>query len=146
MASMANPLENKVLDFMFRGGTFVPSETIWVALFVTAPTDAIPGNEPDAPSYHRASIPSTMLDWSGTDSPTSTAPSTGASGTIYNITEVAFPDPEEDWGMVTHIGLFDAELGGMYLFWAPLAIPRNFVPGDVNIKFKAAELSVQIDN
>lgn len=146
MASMTNVLENRVLDFLFRGGPLEPANTTWLALFTSPPTDAVPGNEPDAPSYARAPIPSTMVDWSGTDSPTSTTASGGSSGTIYNISEVSFPDPQEDWGMVTHIGMFDAEIGGTYLFWAPLAVPRNFVPGDVNIKFKAAELSVQIDN
>lgn len=146
MPSMTNSLENQVLDFLFRAQPLTPPSVVYLALFTTTPTDATPGLEPASPSYTRASIPCTLLDWSGTDSPTSDVPSNGTSGTIYNITECTFPDPLEDWGMVTHIGMFDAATGGTYLFWAPLAVPRNFVPGDVNIKFKAAELSIQIDN
>ncbi|GHV42016.1 hypothetical protein FACS1894187_24050 [Synergistales bacterium] len=147
MPNMSNDMENKLLDFLFRGQPYTPPATVYVAMFTTTPTDEEPGEEPTAPSYARAPISCTLEDWSGTDSPDSqSAPSSGTSGTIFNISEISFPDPQEDWGSVAYIGLFDAPTGGEYLFWSELTAPRDFVVGDVNIRFRPAEMSIQIDN
>lgn len=147
MPNMSNALENKLLDMMFRGQTgYTPPINIYIGLFTSPCTDASPGTEVTAPSYVRGVIPCLLSTWSGTNGPNSTAPSTGTSGTIFNISAVTFPDPQEEWGTVTHVALFDASTGGNYLFWASLATPRDFIAGDVNIKFRPSELSVQIDN
>jgi hypothetical protein len=146
MPHMSNAIENRLLDFLLRGQPYEPPTVVYVALFTSKPTDAAPGSEPTAPSYARAPIECTLHDWSGTDSPDSQAVSGGTSGTVFNISEARFPDPQEDWGSVGYIGLFDAPVVGNYLYWAQLTAPRDFVVGDVNIKFRPAELSIQIDN
>ncbi|GHV49954.1 hypothetical protein FACS1894216_01280 [Synergistales bacterium] len=146
MPNMSNELENKLLDFLFRGQPFPQIQSIYVAMFTTKPTDAEPGAEPAAPSYGRAAITCNLNAWSATNAPDSRAVSTGSSGTTYNIEEIKFPDPEQDWGNIRYIGLFDAPAGGTYLYWSELTNPRDFIIGDVNIKFRAGELSVQIDN
>jgi hypothetical protein len=146
MPNMSNAMENRLLDYLFRGQPYEAPLAVYVALFTTTPTDAAPGQEPTAPSYARAAISCTLGDWSGTNSPDTRDPSTGTSGTVFNISEVKFPDPQEDWGNVGYIGLFDAPAGGNYLYWSRLTAPRDFVVGDVNIKFRPSELSIQIDN
>jgi hypothetical protein len=144
--NMSNAFENRLLDYLFRGQPCQPPTVVYLAMFTSPATDAAPGTEPTAPSYARASIQCTLNDWSGTDSPDSHAASTGTSGTIFNISEIVFQNPQEDWGAVEYIGLFDAPVAGNYLYWSQLTAPRDFVVGDVNIKFRPGEMSIQIDN
>lgn len=146
MASLSNDFENRLLDFIFRGQPFTPPSAIYVALFTTAATDAQPGEEISAPSYARAEVPCSLADWSSTNAPDGTEPSSGTEGVIYNITQAVFPDPLEDWGVAIHVGLFDQKSGGNYLMHAPLASPKDIVAGDANIMFDAEYLSVEIDN
>lgn len=146
MPNMSNDFENKLLDYLFRGGSFTAPTKVYVGLFTTPCTDKSPGVEVNTPSYTRAEILCNMNAWSATNDPNHTGPSTGVSGVIFNISEIAFPDPQENWGTVSHIGMFTANTGGEYMFWARLTTPRDFVLGDTNIKFKPGELSIQIDN
>ena len=146
MANMSNFLENKLIDFLFRQQTYTPPTALYFGLFTTPPTDSTPGVEPAAPSYSRAGTATGLTMFSSTNAPDDTEISAGSSGITYNQQNIVFPDPEEEWGAVTHVGVFDAITGGNYLFWGELIHPRDFVVGDVNIQFQPGEISFRIDN
>ena len=140
--NMTDYLENKVLDFLFRGQTYTAPTTLYFALFTSPASDLEPGEEPTDSAYHRAAVNCTLANFSGTDTPSSTAASTGTSGTIYNIATIAWPDPTEDWGEITHIGVFDQLVGGNYLYWAEISNPLDIVVGETGIRFAPGTLGI----
>jgi hypothetical protein len=144
--NMGDFLENKILDLILRGQAYTPPETVYVALFTSAEGEAGGGTEVSGGNYARASIASSMANWSGTQAQGSTTASSGTSGTIYNNGSIAYPAPAANWGVVTYIGIFDALTGGNLLFWAPLVTAKTINSGDPAPSFPANSLSVQIDN
>ena len=156
MAAMSDYLENKLIDFVFRGQTFTPSTNTWVGL-LTANTnlgitqDANTGSnvvEVSGGAYARVRIAASNTEWSATQSSTTTlAASSGISGTTYNINAITFPVPTgADWGVIKAFGLFDAATGGNMLFYGNLTTPKTVNNGDAAPTFSASALSIQLDN
>ena len=52
-AQASDYLENKLIDHLFRAGTFAKPTALWVALFTGAPGDAGGGTEVSGGSYAR---------------------------------------------------------------------------------------------
>lgn len=142
MAGKSNYLENKYIDWFFRGQTFTPPATIYVALYTAAPTSAGGGTEVSGGSYTRASIASSLANWAGTQGTGSTTASSGTSGATSNNVSITFPAPTANWGTVTHFGLFDASSAGNLLYWAPLSTSKTINNGDAAPNFAAAALTV----
>lgn len=142
--NLTNYSRNKLLDFLFRGQSFTQPSTLYFALFTSPATDEQPGEEPVDSEYHRAAIDCSLTDFSGTDNSTSTSVSEGIDDTIYNISTISWPDPAEDWGVVTHIGVFDSLVGGNYLYWAELDRERDIVVGDSGVRFSPGILSISL--
>ena len=98
-------------------------------------------------AYARASIASSLTDWSGTQGSSSTTASSGTSAAISNNITVNFPtptgtwqtSPQEIWGFA----LFDASTAGNLLRFGGLTADQivnsgntvNFAPGQLTIKF-----------
>lgn len=96
MNHMSVYLKNKVINENLRA---VP---VYVALF----------NEDDEisqPSYARQSISFVEPE----------------NGQTTNREDILFPVAEENWGNITHIGIFDAETNGNLLFRSPAEIAQN---------------------
>jgi hypothetical protein len=146
MAAKTDYLENKTIDWMFRGQTFTPPATVYVGLFTAAPTDAGGGTEVSGGSYARVAVASSLANWAGTQSAGSTTASTGTSGTTSNNVAITFPAPTANWGTVTSFGLFDAATGGNLLFYGNLNTAKTINNGDAAPSFAPGQLSVQEDN
>jgi hypothetical protein len=146
MSAMSDYLENKIIDWFFRGQAFTPPATAYVGLLTAAPTDAGGGTEVVGGSYGRVAIASLLANWAGTQSAGSTTASSGTGGTTSNNASITFPAPTGNWGVVTHFGIYDAPTGGNLLFWAPLAISKTVNNGDAAPSFPSGQLTVQIDN
>ena len=147
MANMTDYLENKMLDWLFRGQTFTPPATMYVGLFTADPTDvAGSGTEVTGGGYARVAVADSMADWAGSQSAGSTTASTGSSGTTSNNNPITFPAPTGAWGSITAFGIFDAATGGNMLFYAALTVPKTVNNGDAAPSFAAGALTVQIDN
>lgn len=146
MAAMSDYLENKIVDWLVRGQAFTPPATVYVALFTAAPSDTGGGTEVTGGSYARVSVSSALANWAGTQSAGSTTTSSGTGGTTSNNGAVTFPSPTANWGVVTHVGIFDASSAGNLLFWGALTTSKTVNNGDAAPSFAAGALQLQIDN
>lgn len=147
MAALSNYLENKVIDWLFRGQAFTPPTTLYFALFTASPTDAGGGTEVSGGGYTRMSRACSLVNFSSTLSAADTAvSSTGTSGTTYNIADIQFPDPSANWGTVVALGIYDAASAGNLLYWGPVNPNKTINNGDAPAKFAASAWSFQLDN
>jgi hypothetical protein len=155
MAAMSNFLENKLLDWLFRGqaigingasaGSGTGPTQLWVGLYTATPTDAGGGTEVSGGSYTRVSLLSNMTNWSGTQGIGTTAVSSGTSGQTSNNIALTFPAPTANWGLITSFGIFDAVTGGNLLIWGPLFTSKTVNNADAAPAFTPAALVFQID-
>lgn len=146
MAAMSDYLENKLIDWLLRGQAFTAPATVYIGLLTAAPSDTGGGTEATGGSYARVAVASSLANWAGTQAAASASASTGTSGTTSNNNTITFPAPTAAWGVVTHIGIYDASTAGNLLFWAPLTISKTINNGDAAPVFNAASLTIQLDN
>lgn len=143
---MTNYLENKLLDFIFRGQGLILPPALYLGLFTTFTDETGGGIEVTGGGYARASIPRSLEAWSGTQSPGTVTESVGASGRTSNNAVIQFPEPTGGWGVAVDFAVFDAQAGGNMLFYGRLAIPKSINNGDVPPSFMPSDLAYQIDN
>jgi hypothetical protein len=156
MAAMTNFMENKLIDFLFRGqalgitGASAAAGTgptsVYVALFTANPTDAAGGTEVTGGSYARVQVVASLANWAGTQSAGSTTASTGTTGTTSNNNAITFPAPSANWGVITGAALFDAASSGNMLSFSALGASKTVNNGDAAPSFPAGSLTFQIDD
>lgn len=146
MAMMTDYVENKIVDWLFRGQTFTPPASLYVGLLTAAPSDSAAGTEVTGGSYARVAVVSSMTNWAGTQGAATTVASSGTSATTSNNGAVTFPAPTANWGVATHFGVYDAASAGNLLFYAALTASKTINNGDSAPVFNAAALTFQIDN
>lgn len=140
-------LENKIIDWLYRGQAFTPPATRYFAL-LTANTDddGAPLTEVSGGSYARVAVASNMTNWAGTQGAGTTVASTGTSGTTSNNAPVTWPAPTANWGQVLQVAAFDAPTGGNMLEYIALAVPKTINNGDTAPSFANGQLTFQVDN
>lgn len=141
MSAMSDYLENKLVDQLFRGQSAPTTTTLYVGLLTGAPSDTGGGTEVSGSSYARASVTSSLANWSGTQTAGSTDASSGTGGQTSNNAAITFPTPTGTWGTVSHFGIYDASTGGNLLFWGALTINKTINEADT-VTFPAASLSI----
>lgn len=156
MAAMSDFMENKLIDWLFRaqaigitGATAAAGTgpaTLYVALLTAAPSDTGGGTEVTGGSYARVAVTSALGAWDNTQAASSTAVSSGTGGTTRNQAAITFPAPTANWGVVTHVGIYDASTGGNLLVWSALTVSKTVNNGDAAPSFAANALTFQIDN
>lgn len=146
MAALSDYLENKLIDQVFRNQAYSFPSTLYVGLFTAAPSDTGGGTEVSSGSYARVSVACSLANWAGTQAAASTTASSGTSGTTSNNVSVTFPAPTANWGVITHVGIFDAATNGNLLIWGALTINKTVNNGDSAPTFQASALSFQLDN
>lgn len=156
MSALSDTFENKLIDFLLRaqalgitGATAAAGTgpaTTYVALLTAAPSDTGGGTEVSGNAYARVAVTSSLANWAGTQSAGSTTTSSGTGGTTSNNAAITFPTPTPSgWGLVTHLGVYDAASGGNLLFYAALTASKTINSGD-SVSFAAGSLTFQIDN
>lgn len=145
MAGKSDYLENKFIDWFFRGQSFTAPTTTYVAMLTAAPSDAGGGTEVSGGSYARVAVASSLTNWAGTQSATSTTTSTGTGGQTSNNAAITFPAPTASWGTITHMGIYDASTAGNLLYWAALATSKTVNNGDAAPSFAISALTVAED-
>lgn len=143
---MTDYLENKLIDWLFRGQTYTPPATLYAGLYTTCPTDSTAGTEVTGGSYARVAITGSLANWAGTQSAGSTTASTGTGGTTSNNAAVNFPAPTANWGSVQCFGLLDASTSGNLLIYHALAVAKTVNNGDAAPSFASGALTFQVDN
>ena len=156
MAALSDFVENKLIDFLFRGqalgitGASAAAGTgptsLYVALLTAAPSDTGGGTEVSGGAYARVAVASSLANWAGTQSAGRTTASSGTSGTTSNNAAITFPAPTANWGVVTHAAIYDASSAGNLILWSALTVPKTVNNGDAAPSFAAAALTFQIDN
>lgn len=146
MAAKTNYLENKIIDWLFRGQAFTPPATMYFALFTVAPTEAGGGTEVSGGSYARVAVASTLANWAGTQGAGTTVASSGTGGSTSNNAVITFPAPTANWGTVVAVGVFDAASAGNLLLYGALSQSKNVNNGDAAPSFPAAAFTYQEDN
>jgi hypothetical protein len=155
MAAMTDFLENKLIDFLFRGqalgitGASAAAGSgptaLFIGLLTAAPSDSSAGTEVTGGSYARVSVSSSLANWAGTQAAASTTASSGTGGTTSNNATITFPAPA-NWGTVVAIGIWDASTGGNLLMYGTQTPNKTVNNGDSAPSFAAASLSFQVDN
>lgn len=143
--ALTDYLENKVIDWLFRGQTFTPPATIYVALYTTSCNDAGGGTEvsTSGTGYARAAVTSSLANWAGTQSAGSTTASSGTGGQTSNNNAITIGSATTTaWGTVTHFALMDASTAGNMLICQALTASKTINGGDALPSFAAGALTV----
>lgn len=120
-------LENKVLDFVFSGGSFSQPGTKYLALYTVAPTDSTTGTEVTGGGYARQTV---TLTTSGSDTTNSGA--------------VEYPTATAGYGTVVAVAILDASSGGNMLAYASLTSSKTIATGDV-FRIPAGDLDISLN-
>jgi hypothetical protein len=100
-------LETALLDLTFAGGTFVPPNALYVALFLTIPgIDGSGGVEPTTGGYARQTV--------------TFSPSSGSPPLTSNQDAIQWATASAPWGTLTGGGVFDDPVFGNFYGAAPL--------------------------
>ena len=122
---------NQVLDMMLGNVTpTVPGPTVWVALYIVAPTSLGGGIEVATGDYVRVALPNDLTTW-----PDSIL------GHKSNGITIRFPTPSASWGTVVAWGIHKHVSDDDLVVWGPLvsglligaAADVEFAPGDFGI-------------
>jgi hypothetical protein len=156
MAALTDFMENKLIDFLFRGQALgiagasaaagTGPTTLYIGLFTANSTDSTPGTEVTGGSYARVAVTSSLSNWAGTQGAGTTTASSGTSGTTSNNGVITFPAPTANWGVVTGMGIFDSATAGSLLIYSALTISKTINNGDAAPSFAAGAATFQIDN
>ena len=91
-------------------------------------------------------VTSSLTAWDNTQAASSSAVSSGTTGTTRNQAAITFPAPTANWGTVTGAGIYDAASGGNLLIYSTLTASKTVNNGDAAPSFAANALTFQIDN
>ena len=142
-AQASDYLENKLIDHLFRTGTFTKPAALYIALFTAAPSDGGGGTEVTGGAYARVNLAPLDTNWKATQGGT-TGPSSGAGGLTANAVAITFPAPTANWGTATHFGIFDAASAGNLLIWDALTAARTILNGDPAPSFAIDALQITV--
>ena len=127
----SNWLEEQVLNHFFRGAD-IPSPTTFLALYISDPTENDIGTEIQGGAYNRMRInfgEPQQID---------------GKGTISNSEAVYFSTATENWGVISHWGIRDAQTGGNLLTYGAVPTPKLIERGD-EAKFNVGAITVSMD-
>jgi hypothetical protein len=127
MSEMSNYLENALINGTLRATSYTAPTTVYLALYLTDPTDADVGTEVSGGSYVRQSI-------------TFGAPSGGVTS---NSVAIEFPQATAAWGTIQYIGIRDSLTTGNLLYHTALNSSKEIASGDI-FKITAGNLTVTL--
>jgi hypothetical protein len=136
MAGKSTYLEGQLLNVIFRTQAAWKPSAIYIGLLTAAPTDAGGGTEVSGGSYARVAVPQLDANW--------TVPA-GTPRSINNANAITFPAPTANWGVVTHIGIYDAATAGNLLYWAALTTAKTINNGDAAPSFASGACVITED-
>lgn len=129
-------VSQKILNYIFGGGTFTQPVTLWLALFSVAPTISTTGTEATGSGYARVSITCNTTNWPAIS---------GATTTLTNGAAFTFPAATGNWSSSanqTDAGFWDASSAGNLLYWGDLTTPKPVLNGDT-ASFASSAITIQ---
>ena len=134
MSGMSNFVEDGLRTLIFRTGAGLTKPTnLFVALHTADPTDAGTGTEVSGGSYARVQRNPLDANWTA---------ASATDGITTNAADITFPAPTANWGVVTHVAVWDASTGGNLIGHVALTTPKTVNNGDAAPKFLAGSLSI----
>jgi hypothetical protein len=132
MGALSNFLEQEILDHVMMKGVYTPPGNIYIALSKANPGEDGAGlSEPSGGSYARKST--AAGDWD-----------VWAAGVLDNANEIEFVEATGDWGIITHLALFDAVTSGNMLWYGALTASKTINTGDT-FRIPAGDLDLTLD-
>ncbi len=128
--AMSDFLEDTILEMVLNSVAYSEPASVYIALFTAAPSDSGGGTEVTGGSYARVQV-------------TAGFTVSGVATRGGNTSAITFPTATANWGVVTHVGLFDASSGGNLLFHGALTSSRTVESGDT-FEFAADALGVTL--
>ena len=118
MSAASNTTETNILNHFFRGVSTAAPSAVYIALYISDPTDADTGTEVSGTGYARQQI-------------TFGAPTqVGTKATITNSAKIEFGVAGSAWGTVAYFGIRTASSGGTLLAYAPFSAAKAVQAGD----------------
>lgn len=118
-AAFVDAVANAVLDSLL-GTTGILPGTVYVGLLLGPPASNGTGvTEPVGGSYARQASVNNGTNWPAASARLKT-----------HAFDITFPVATGNWGLITHVGIFDAISAGNLKLFGALAIPRNIVTTD----------------
>lgn len=131
--SMTSYLADALLNEVLRGTNYTPPTTVYLALFTSAPGESGGGTEVSGGSYARQAI--------SFSAPADNSPN----GRKCNLSStITFPTATADWGVITHVAIFDSPTGGNMLLYGALDSSKTVNATDT-LSIPAANLTVAFD-
>lgn len=132
--ALSNYLENKLIDFLFRGVSYSPPSNLYVALCNAVPTAATTGStlaEVSGGNYTRKPVVASASTWYTTQHDTGSV-STGTSGLTGNVNAINWQSVT--WSdTVVAVAVCDALTAGNLLYF--VSIDDVFVGSGANVTF-----------
>ena len=129
--SATNWARNQMLDGAFGGQTFTAPTNYYIGLSTTSiSTSGSNATEPVGASYARVQIPNSKSYFSW-----------AISGSLINITDIAFAESSGSWGTITDIGLWSASTSGSIWYYTTLAVPK-VVQDTTIVSFSASSITI----
>ena len=127
--SFSNSAETLVLNWLFTAGSATRPTAWYLALFTSNPDEDASGTEvsTSGTAYARQSVAFTV-----------------SGNTASNSAAVEFPTATASYGIVTHVGVFDASTAGNLIAYAALTTSKAIDTGDV-MRVPAGDLDITLD-
>jgi hypothetical protein len=129
MANLSDFLEATIIDHLLRNQAYTPPTTIFLGLSTTTPADDGTGvTEPVGSGYAREAL---ALD-------------AASGGVTANSAQIDFVASGGNWGLITHIVVYDALTVGNLLLHGAMAVSRTINDGDT-LRFSIGDIDLTID-
>lgn len=135
MSNASDYLEVQIRAHLFRTDTWAKSTTRYVSLHTANPTDTGAGAEVSGGSYARVQRDASDANWTAASS---------TDGVTANAAVITFPTPSANWGVITHVGMWDAVTAGNLLCYAELGSPKTVNNGDPAPEFGVGALEFTV--
>lgn len=132
MSQMSDFLEVELRKHIFRTGSMTKPAALHVSLHTANPTDAGTGTEVSGGSYARVQRDPLDANWTA---------ASATDGITTNAADITFPSPSANWGLITHVGVWDAAVAGNMICYAALTTAKTVNSGDAAPKFLVGQLS-----
>lgn len=129
MAALSDYAEKLLLDWMMTTGSATRPTVWYVALYTAAPSDSGGGTEVSGNGYVRKSVTFTAASSPG--------------GTTSNSNTVTFTASGGNWGVISHIGIFDSLTTGNLLWHGAMTASKTINDGDT-LEFAIGNIDLTI--
>lgn len=118
--SVVDTVANATLDALLGTPGLLPA-TVYIGLMTAAPNpDGTGVVEPVGNGYARVSRANNTTEWPA-----------AAARVKTHANDIVFPQATGGWGIITHVGVFDAASGGALKAYGALDSPRTIAATDI---------------